>query len=481
MSLKFTVCVPKVSSEILANVSVYLTNLKEEESSDSEYEDVDDANDNEENEKSGTHSQLLLTNPTIATWRAVLSDRTVTLSLSNSLAVLLEMFVIAINSAADPSVSNNSLTADRLVDVIDCVDRLASCSANILAMVPPRVLSLPSKFNSESAVVGDNGSLDVSVEVLQSIPYSPTCTSLFKDLLTLFTRTVDRMIAFDEFLANKLKAVGEKAAPEEPVQVEMIDETGLNDEDGAASGTSKAKASQVAAGFIGDDEFGFVRSTLAQTMASVVNGISCLLRASEPIAQLATVLDRQDAMLMQALCLALSKGVMHSDDQTSSSCLQTVNILAAKENEAEASQLGACSIVSDRLNALLSNAVGRRLDAGIEKMTACCSRNAVNVSDLSEVLRVLDTAFMTIIELHTSDNPHYLHNFTRLQIGNRLVTSAPAVEKVLSTVEKLSKTNKAVQLIDKGFRRKLRETLENVSSFIEYKKQSITAASGARV
>jgi hypothetical protein len=200
----------QAAAEIIANLCVFLSSVCDVESEEDGYSDVDEVDDHCIQNHVGTSmgstsSVCLASNQAVIEWQTLLSDRSTVVQTATMFSCVLEVFAFAIEGAAGGSTT--AVTNDMLLDIADSIDRLASCCGNIIPHVRPLLLSFPAHFPVDAIGVGS----------LNSIAFSPSCTSLSKDLLTLFGRSYERLLSFDEFILGRLKLRETQTVIEEPL------------------------------------------------------------------------------------------------------------------------------------------------------------------------------------------------------------------------------------------------------------------------
>lgn len=145
------------------------------------------------------------------------------------------------------------------------------------------------------------------------------------------------------------------------------------------------------------------------------------------------------------------------------------------------------------VNALLTNALLRRLEQPnafslestaveyhdqksqqqqeIVTTTKGCNSRQMNV--LVASVRLMDVYLNAVIDLHTSDDPLLLHNYSKLRVHDKLsACGAVFQDKVLQlTSSSSSSSSSAAAAIDDAEVDKCSETLENVRGLLDYKSQ----------
>ena len=159
---------------------------------------------------------------------------------------------------------------------------------------------------------------------------------------------------------------------------------------------------------------------------------------------------------LQPLALLLCKGATSPDCAIVIPCLESMAALGGKDSEAEA-QLGAAgSIVTARINALLSNAALRKMEENVMLGTP-------------EALLVTNACFAAMIDMHSSDDASYLQNFAKLNANARLAAGLQTCRQAFAALKKSSPA-----ALTGEEREQIKETLVNVKRFVAYKQQFLS-------
>lgn len=121
---------------------------------------------------------------------------------------------------------------------------------------------------------------------------------------------------------------------------------------------------------------------------------------------------------------------------------------------------GAGGLLSPVLNALLTNALLRRLQEPSAYASETAQQNK-QMRLLEGSMQAMDSAFNAVIDLHTSDEKVFLANYAKLQCAAKLQERGEFFAQQLHSA--------AVAKLDQNDLEKFSETLENLESFIKYK------------
>ena len=121
---------------------------------------------------------------------------------------------------------------------------------------------------------------------------------------------------------------------------------------------------------------------------------------------------------------------------------------------------GPLGLLSPVLNGLLTNAILRRLQDP-NAYASDTRQQDKQLRLLEGGMQLMDSCFNSLIDLHTSDDPTFLANYSKLQCASRLSERGGVFAQKLSA--------SAEAKLDKNDLEKFSETLENVKAFVAYK------------
>ena len=343
--------------------------------------------------------------------------------------------------------ADGPIYATYIIDILDCVDRLCLCAANTMPHIPSEMLVSPTQYQAAAAAA-----------VLGTSSTSPIPESTFKVFLTVFARCVDRLFAFEAMISSHSRATA-TASESEP----LPQQTAENPLQGLITSS-------------GDDiTTNALLRCIHDATQSALTCLDVLFRLAPISSMQSSVLDAQDSMLMQITALALCKGVMHNQREVAVTSIQTVATLATKDSEAEVTVHAAKTIISCKLNALLSNSLLRKTEIIALELDNICGIIQMgrdiekHIQLLSQSLAVVESCCMAFIDLHTSDDLELLSVYKRLQAEQKLSLVFQLLDKIH---KQILSTSRAKKIISKRDRNKSEEAAENVLRFLEYKSAS---------
>lgn len=343
-----------------------------------------------------------------------------------------------------------------LVDILECLHRLLTCAGNLIPSVSPAALLAPS---SSTAVDGTLGASIVCKDLF----------SLFAQVLESQNNLLGQMATASS--TSAAAAASAEAGEEEGGSVAMAGGVDVGaDDEGIKMGGGESSAEEVEGGDGGGGDGASEADPAAVARASVQVAAACAeclaaLCRHAPVVALQHLSDTVSAVggavvpalgaaapgIIQPLSLLLCKGVTSPDSTIAIPCIEAMSALGSKDGEAEASLTLPHSIVSPRINAILTNALIRRIEDSVSTGT-------------TESLLIADSCFGAVIDLHSSDDSEFLKNFVKLNMVARLTATFQACKQGFASINRSSPG-----ALDSDEKDKIKETLVNVKRFIQYK------------
>jgi hypothetical protein len=204
-------------------------------------------------------------------------------------------------------------------------------------------------------------------------------------------------------------------------------------------------------------EFEFLSSISSISQEAIISGTDCISIHGQYIS--ISFWHQLSSSDIRSLSLLLCRCIAFPNINISKSSVGCLSILASKENDESLSN----QLFSHQLNALLSNAIVKRLEGII-------SSNQIDGSGLS----LLGACLNCLIDLHSSDNLAILDNYEKLKISITMKNALNLCYDVL-TQKRTIQQQKQLHLEDQddydSYTESLQEILENVNNFLEYKEK----------
>jgi len=282
-----------------------------------------------------------------------------------------------------------------------------SCCSALSSIDPTPVISVP--FIATPSVLG--GYVAQLVEVLTALH---DLDDLLKSALATAGGTTVAMSA-------------ESSNIDEDQQGRKGDSDHVNDDD--VKDTSAVEALRA---FLRDS-----RDSTSCAMESALESLSGMVQLAENDTLLAAMGADAD---VQRMALMLCRYSACCYESVSVSSVILIGLLAQKDGQIREQQPSnnGRMLIQPRINALLSNAVLRVLEAHVAKVTtAAGSMASASVGSLLDELGVVDTALGAFIDLHASDDSDLLQNFLRLNALQRLTDLVAYFDKSVNTARQL--------------------------------------------
>jgi len=181
---------------------------------------------------------------------------------------------------------------------------------------------------------------------------------------------------------------------------------------------------------------------------------------------------------LKAMAILLVRCTALPNIEICSSAALCISTLGQGDNSCRDSSPGQ-GLYPPSLNALLTNSLLRRLEqpnayslessAVDQKSLHEVGRDSRQLNVLIASVRLMDVFLNAVIDLHTSDDPALLHNFSKLRVSDKLSACGGVFH---DKVQQLTALLEAVAVVmDDAEMEKFTETLENVHGFIDYKSQ----------
>jgi len=216
----------------------------------------------------------------------------------------------------------------------------------------------------------------------------------------------------------------------------------------------------------GVTENGFRRSLLAAA-SSLVEFLALLgkrcttVTTSAPTGEAdsdaAVVLTEEQ---LKELSVLLVKGSGFPNVEVAVSSVVAMSALGQRDFAIREATAGQCGLLNTVLNALLTNALLRRLQDP-NAYSCDTAQHDKQLRLLEGRMQLMDSCFNAIVDLHTSDDVALLSNYVKLQGAAKLQERASFFASMLGSP--------AAHKLDRNDLEKFSETLENVESFIQYK------------
>ena len=307
---------------------------------------------------------------------------------------------------------DDSHTVDSLTSLMDACEHVledaCSCCSALSSIDPPPVVSVP--FIATPSVLG--GYITQLVEVLTALH---DLDDLLKTALATAGNTAVTMTT-------------ESSNIDEDQQGRKVDSDHDNDDVKDTSAEEALKA------FLRDS-----RDSTSCAMESALESLSGMVQLAENDTLLAAMGADVD---VQRMALMLCRYSACCYESVSVSSVMLIGLLAQKDGQIREQQPSSNGhmLIQPRINALLSNAVLRLLEAHVAKVTAASAGSmatASSVGSLLDQLGVVDTALGAFIDLHASDDSDLLQNFMRLNALQRLTDLVAFFNKSVNTARQL--------------------------------------------
>lgn len=210
----------------------------------------------------------------------------------------------------------------------------------------------------------------------------------------------------------------------------------------------------------GVTENGFRRSLLAaaSSLLEFLALVSKRCTLTTVPANDAAVVVTEDQL--KELSVLLVKGSGYPNVEVAVSAVVAMSALGQRDFAIREGSAGQSGLLNAVLNALLTNALLRRLQ---EPNAYSCdtAQHDKQLRLLEGRMQLMDACFNAIVDLHTSDDVTLLSNYVKLQGAAKLQERSGFFANLLGST--------AATKLDQNDLEKFSETLENVESFIQYK------------
>lgn len=180
--------------------------------------------------------------------------------------------------------------------------------------------------------------------------------------------------------------------------------------------------------------------------------------------------------LMQPLVLLLCKAISGGKSAVMLPLCDAAGSLGAKDIEIETHSGRAGEVISERLNALLTNCLLRKMESALSSSSGSASSPSPNVDPVSAAILsnsknalAIEACLSAIIDLHSSDSEVFLQNYRKLSVSERIRTAAQGCRAAEAALRKQQLPKYQHLTLSPADSAKIQETLTNAKNFIEYK------------
>jgi hypothetical protein len=189
---------------------------------------------------------------------------------------------------------------------------------------------------------------------------------------------------------------------------------------------------------------------------SVCACLSSLLQHATPSAFVPLASDAEEKGVVQRLALVLCRCVTSSDSDISMPCIGSMGSLGAKNDQLEALGQTGVAFLSSKINWLFSNAILRALDS-----------ITVKECRADQNIYLLEICLSAFVDLHSSDDPLLLQNFSKLKSIEKLGSAVRVFEAAVRDFSDASTPDSAEDF--QSALTDFQDTVLNTHSFLEYK------------